>query len=65
MSLRCFVEFIVEFDMNSNHNPGGLGHVRVLLPSYIGIIISQYKDPYKPISKMECHKGFEHCSVEI
>ena len=27
------------------------------------ITISQYKDPYKPISIMECHKGFEHCSV--
>ena len=28
----------------------------------MGIIISQYKDPYKPISIMECHKGFERCS---
>ncbi len=25
------------------------------LPNYIGIIISQYKDPYLPISIMECH----------
>ena len=32
------------------------------LPSFIGIIIIHYKDPYKPISIMECHKGFECCS---
>ena len=32
------------------------------LPSYMGIMISQYKDPYKPTSIMECHKGFERCS---
>ena len=24
----------------------------------MGIIIGQYKDPYKPISIMECNKGF-------
>ena len=30
---------------------------------YIGIIISQYKDPYQPITLMECHKGFERCSL--
>ena len=23
---------------------------------------SQYKDPYEPVSIMECHKGFERCS---
>ena len=28
----------------------------------MGIIVNQYKDPYKPISIMECHKGFERCS---
>ncbi len=28
------------------------------LPNYMGIVISQYKDPYKPISIMECHRGF-------
>ena len=31
----------------------------------MGIIISQYKDPYKLISIMECHKGFERCSNEF
>ena len=25
----------------------------------MGIKHSQYKDPYKPISIIECHKGFE------
>ena len=34
----------------------------IILPNYMGIIISQYEDPYKPISIMECHKGFERCS---
>ena len=28
----------------------------------MGILICQYKDPYKPVSIMECHKGFERCS---
>ncbi len=36
-----------------------------ILPNYMGIIISQYKNPYKPISIMECHKDFEHCSPVI
>ena len=27
----------------------------------MGIIISHYKDPYQPISIMECHNGFERC----
>ncbi len=27
-------------------------------------LISQYKDPYKPICMMECHKGFERCSSD-
>ena len=27
------------------------------------ITISQYKDPPKSISIMECHKGFERCSI--
>ena len=26
------------------------------------IILSHHKDPYEPISIMECHKGFECCS---
>ncbi len=33
-----------------------------ILPSYIGIIRIIYKDPYEPISIMECHTGFERCS---
>ncbi len=30
------------------------------LPSYIGIIISHYKDPYQPTSIMECQQGLVH-----
>ena len=25
-------------------------------------MISHYKDSYEPISTIECHKNFEHCS---
>ena len=28
----------------------------------MGVIRSHYKDPYKPISIMKCHEGFERCS---
>ena len=35
---------------------------RGLYYSVTGITVSQYKDPYEPISIMECHKGFERCS---
>ncbi len=28
------------------------------------ITISQYKDPYEPISIIECHKDFESCSYD-
>ena len=51
------------FQMSSEKNPGCLGYIGdEILPSYVGIIISHYKDPYEPISRMECHKGFERCS---
>ena len=36
-----------------------------ILPNYMGITISQYKDPHKQISIMECHKGFERCSSRL
>ena len=29
------------------------------------IFISQHKDPYKPISIMKCHQGFERCSDHV
>ena len=37
----------------------------IIPPSYIGITISYYKDPHKPASIMECHKGFDHCSHDF
>lgn len=27
----------------------------IILPSNVGIIVSQYTDPYQPMSIMECH----------
>ena len=48
--------------VSSVQNPGWLFDIgEIILPNYMGIIISQYKDPYKPISIMEGHKGFERC----
>ena len=38
------------------------GPDKIILPKYMGIIISQYKDPYKPNSIVECPSGFERCS---
>ena len=36
------------------------------LPNYnMGIIIGQYKDPYKPRSIMECHKGLVHAAHDV
>ena len=36
-----------------------------IIPSYMGIvIISHGRDPYEPISIVECHKGIERCSDE-
>ena len=29
----------------------------------MGITISHFEDPYGPISTMDCHKGFERCSL--
>lgn len=36
-----------------------------ILPGFIEIIISQYKDPFKTTSRMECHKRFERCSFLV
>ena len=39
---------------------GWLGYIGdEILPTYIGIIMRHYKDPYSPARKMECHKGFD------
>ena len=53
--------------LSSVQNPGWLPYIRGLyciLPTYMGIVISHHKDPYEPISIVECHKGFERCSSE-
>ena len=50
----------------------GLGIGDEQLSSYVGNIISHYKDPgylciyiytYQPTSIVECHKGFDYCSA--
>ena len=50
-------------NLSSDQNRGCLLYIGNFTTHYIGIIISQYKDPYQPISLMECHKGFERCSL--
>ena len=51
-----FVDFLPgkspwNLHLSSVQNPGWLGYIRdEKLPSYIGIILSHYKDPYQPTS---------------
>ena len=50
--------------MSSIQNLGGFIE-GIILPNNMEILISQYKDPYKPISIMKCHQGFERCSDHV
>ena len=44
---------------NEKRAPGCLGCIGdEILPNYMGILISQYKDPDIPTSIMESNKGF-------
>ena len=36
---------------------------RMILPSYIGIMISHHKDPCEPMGIVECYTGFWRCST--
>ena len=52
--------------LSNEKKRGCLGYVRdytTVTQLYIGTIISHYKDPYQTTSIMECHKGFERCSI--
>ena len=42
-----------------------IGLYSQLYEDLMGIIVRQYKDPYKPISMMECHRGFERSSFNL
>ena len=49
----------LKFHLSNAKNLRCLGCIGVeILPGYVGIIISHYKDPYKSISIMESNKGF-------
>ena len=49
--------------MSSNKCPGYLLYIGdYIVLSCIGILVSNYKDPYEPIRIMESRKGFERCS---
>ena len=49
-----------------NRAPGCLGDLLgIILPSYVGIIINHYKDPYEPISIVESKAGFFRDSVGV
>ena len=52
---------------SSVQNPGCLGYIGdEILPFLNGdYFISQYKDPYKPISIMECHMGVFHTARNV
>lgn len=36
----------------------------ILVLSYIGIMFNHYKKPFEPITRMECNRSFEGCSIE-
>ena len=36
-----------------------------ILPSYMWIVKNHCKNPYEPISIMECQQGFERCSPVV
>ena len=47
-------------------HPGRLDYIGDdIPPNYMGNLISQYKDPYKPISIMECRQRCKRCSGGI
>ena len=48
--------------MSSDQNLGYLLYLGDYTQLYVGILMSHCKDPYEPISRMHCHKGFERCS---
>ena len=53
-----------ETHLGNEKNPGCLGYIGDYTTQYIGIIVNQYKDPYKPTSIMESSKGFFRGSPE-
>lgn len=36
----------------------------ILVSSYIGIMLNHDKKPFEPITRMECNRSFEGCSIE-
>ena len=45
--------------MSYEKKPGCLGYIwGGILPSYIGTIVNQYKDPHRPTSIMESRRVF-------
>ena len=46
-----------DVQLSSDQNLGYLLYIWDY-PFVVGVIISHHKDPYEPISIMECHKGF-------
>ena len=59
-------EFLHKQVSNEKRAPGWLDYIGdEILPSYIGIIISHYKDPYEPTSIMESKRFFFVAQVVI
>ena len=59
LQTNCYV--VLSQLISRMNSAGGLIY-GIILPNYMRIIMSQYKDPYKPTSIMECHKGFFHAA---
>ena len=55
----------LNYHLSNETNPGCLGYIGDYTTQYVGILISQYKDPYKPTSIMESSKGFFRGSFDV
>ena len=54
----------VSRDLSNEQKPWLFRVYRGLYYPVMGIVINQYKDPYEPISIVECQQGFQRCSLE-
>ena len=51
--------------VSNEQNPGWLEYIRDFTTQLCGDYNKPFKDPYKPISILECHKCFERCSGDL
>lgn len=63
---KCSERACLKLQLSNEQNLGYFAlYWGVIKPSLFGISRSYCKDPQQPISIMQCHKGFEHCSIDL